>query len=380
MAKRPIQKMDLVPEWLRQTIAEDAPLFKTGAHADIESLPDPYVAEGMVGQARAMSLDSLIAAPGAGHSAVTLSWKDGDTLYTKNHETAEDAAMDYTTKLATLKKLEKDANNPGTAGRVSRKEDVKKAIKAELDKWKAMSDPFKAQGTGLRGNSSIHEEIVAGWNVIEKTGQLHVEFSEEFLSTILTKFKKEASIPNHIGEVTYSTSSRQHCGSDNFVVSYWRKATTEDGNIIRNAAVVSRIEGESHVVSGMSMQEFNTLCASLTPDPKHYGIKYDSVTGKCHKTAGALVEFFWNTVEELQAWIDSKKGTASAAPMDLPPLDEEPKKKKKDKDADKDADKDTAAMDALLESAPIPGAGEGPTATESQPLTEGGSAPLEMPA
>lgn len=390
MAKRPITKIDLVPEWLRQTIAEQAveegcklPSQLVKAHQDFP-LPDALVPEKMKGVTKGSMRAEFYGDP-AGISVVSLKFADlppGEFETYQEFENSDKAKLAYDTMVGKLTGISSIAN--------AQPEDAKKQLTELMDTLKGISEFTPAEGTGTRSNSSLHQTIAEGWNIIEKKGELQVEFSKDFLSTLLSSYKAVDSIPNHIGEVVYTTSSRQHCGADNFVVSYWRKASTEDGNIIRNAALLSRIGGESYIVSDMPREDFNILCASLTPEPKMYGIKYDSVTGTFYKTAAASV-FFTSTPEEYSQLLEylGKGKKLESAELELP--EEKGKKKKEEKEekeekGEKGEKEETAAseaadeakLNALLEGTALPGAAESPAGEESLPL--GGAEEESSPA
>jgi hypothetical protein len=243
---------------------------------------------------------------------------------------------------------------------------AKTKAKELFDKYKGESDPLMAApgaGTGSRSNSSLHTEIAKGWEVINKEGKLSVSFSDDFLANVFSGYKEVSATPITSGEYVYSTATRPHCGTDNFVVSYWRKAKTSDGNIVRNAAMVSRAGGETFLVSNISLEDYNILCSALTPSPTHYGISYDSITDQWIKVAAVVERYFSSSPEELDKILDYL-GKGKKAPADeMKPM----KKEKEEKPSDEDK-----KLDELLNEEP----GKGPE-DESLPLAgEGQTAPM----
>jgi hypothetical protein len=367
MAKRHLQKIDLVPEWLRHTIAEAAAeeagqvLPKETPREHSFGIVDPWAPAQKGGSPLVRRIKAeFYEDPQSGTAVVQLAW-EGTTPpiqeFYKKFASAKDAQNVFASLLKELRQIESYvAVNPTKA---------KDKVKELFDEYKGQSDPMHtspSEGTGTRTNTSLHLELAAGWNILNKQGQLVVSFSDEFLTNIFSNYKEATSEPIQSGELTYSTASRPHCGEDNFVASYWRKVKMADGNIVRNAALISRVGGESFFATNVPVEEFNLLCAALTPNPTQYGINYDSVTGRWYKTAAVVERYFSdpNHPEELDRILDYLgKGKGKKA--------EEPKKEeKKDK---KDKSDDEKKLDDLLKESPskgeeesLPLAGEGETA------------------
>jgi len=373
MAKRPTQKIDLVPDWLRHTIAVEAAeeagqvLPSSGSREHSFGIVDPWAPSQKGGTPLVRRIKAeLYEDPESGTAVVQLAW-EGTTPpiqeFYKKFASAKDAQNVFSSMLKELRQVESyAAANPALA---------KEKVKELFDEFKGQSDPMHtspSEGTGTRTNTSLHLELATGWSILNKQGQLVVSFSDDFLTNIFSNYKEVASEPTQHGELVYATSSRPHCGEDNFVASYWRKVKMADGNIVRNAALVSRVGGESFFATNVPVEEFNLLCAALTPDPIQYGIAYDSVTGKWYKTAAVVERYFSDPQhpEELDRILDYLgKGKGKKA--------EEPKEEKKDK---KDKSDEEAKLDDLLKEEPekgdeesLPLAGEGETA----PLDEAGS-------
>lgn len=376
MAKRALQKIDLVPDWLRQTITTeaDASMSSVVREAKTFEIVDPYAPDSKEGSLIRKLKAELYADPN-GPSVVQLSW-DGTTPaeleYEQKFSTSRDAELTYS-------ELKKGLNNVQSYVKVDPTR-AKTLGKELLEQYRGKSDPIKSSpSVGTRTNTSLHLEIKKGWDILNKQGRLLVAFTDEFLSDLLSSYKPVSSIPSRSGEMVYTSSSRQHCGLDNFIVSYWRKADTDDGNIIRNAAMISRVGGESYVVSGISTEDYNILCAALTPEPNQYGIAYDSVTGCWYKTAAVVERYFSdpNHPEELDRILDYLgKGKAKKAEPE-----ERPEKKEKAEKEEKKETSEDKKLDELLEGTSpseesLPLAGEG----ETVPLGEaaGGSAEKEL--
>ena len=346
MAKRYLQKIDLVPEWLREVIATDGaeqagmPAPKNPSTKHEFSIIDPKApGEAQVRQMQA----SLYEDPRTGKGVVQLAWS-GTTppLYEfeKEYPNRADASVAFGKMLEELRGIEK-ISDPAIA---------KEKVAELFDEYKKKTDSPR---TG-HSEKVVNTSLADGWNIIEKEGKLVVDFSDDFLMGVLADHKVADSMPIQPAEYTYSTASRLHCGSDNFVISYWRKTQTSDGNIVRNATLISRVGGGSQLVTGMPLTTYNLLCAALTPNPKHYDISYDSVTGKWHKTANAAT-FLTSTPEELQMVLEYL-GKGKKPPKSEEALPElEPEKKGKEEKEPK----------AGEESLPI--GGEGTT-----PIGEGG--------
>jgi hypothetical protein len=370
MANRPIKKIDLVPTWIRQAIADNAvptaPAPATPAAPTTQGprehgfkVVDPFApgkgTESMIRRIKAEFFED----PESGTAVVQLGWEGTQPQvleFYKKFASAKDADVVFSEMLKQLRQIESYVDtNPDKA---------KEKVTELFDEYKGQSDPMVSapgEGTGSRSNSSLHTKIADGWEVINREGKLTVHFSDDFLATVFANYKEASATPVSSGEYVYSTSSRPHCGADNFVISYWRKAKTSDGNIIRNAAMISRLGGETFLVAGIPMEEYNTLCAALTPAPEHYGISYDSVTDQWVKVAAVVERYFSTTPEELDRILDylgkGKKGPAEEAM---------PKKDKKEKEEKPKSDEE-AKLDELLNESPenvdqsMPLAGEGGT-------------------
>jgi len=375
---RSIKKIDLVPTWIRQALADEATpgeaavVPSNGPREHGFKVVDPF-APGKADQPMVRRLKAeFFEDPESGTAVVQLGW-EGTTPpvleFYKKFASAKDAEVVFSNMLKELRQIESYVDtNPDKA---------KAKVEELFDEYKGQSDPMvgaPGEGTGSRSNSSLHTEIIKGWEVINKEGKLVVSFSDDFLTNLFVDRQEVSAAPVREGEYVYSTASRPHCGADNFVVSYWRKAQTSDGNIVRNAAMISRIGGETFMVGGMPLEEYNILCAALTPNPSHYGISYDSVTGQWIKTAAVVERYFSdpNHPEELDRILDylgKGKGKKS---------EEGPKKEKAKEEEPKSAEE--KKLDDLLNEEPkveesLPLAGEGETApigndTEASPEDE----------
>lgn len=307
MAKRPLQKIDLVPDWLRQTIveaAEGTAMPAAGPREHGFKVVDPFAPEQKGGTPMVRRIKAeFYEDPENGSAVVQLGW-EGTTPpvleFYKKYASAKDAEGVFSSLLKELRQIESYVDvNPAKA---------KEKVSELFDEYKGQSDIMNSnpEGVGSRTNSSLHLELAPGWNILNKQGKLVVGFDGEFLKNIFASYKMAESEPTQTGELVFSTSSRLHCGADNFVASYWRKVKTADGNIVRNAALISRVGGESYFVTNVPQEDFNLLCAALTPNPVQYGIAYDSLTGKWYKTAAVVERYFSdpNHPEELDRILD----------------------------------------------------------------------------
>lgn len=290
-----------------------------------------------------------------GQAVVQLVWKGATSPifeFSKKYSTWKDAEMVFSSLLSELKKVESYIDvDPGRA-----KENVEKL----LDEYRGKSDtPHAGAEVGTKTMSVL--EIDNGWNIISKQGKLEVSFSDDFLKKALSRFNPINDTPVNLSEQVYSTSSRQHCGTDNFVVSYWKKVNTSEGNIIRNAALVSRIGGSSYFVSGITVDEYNTLCTALTPNPKHYGIAYDSVTSSwfrdqvdikasAKEVVAMVVERLSGSPEEIAEYDKLKKNKEDAPMTDMP----------KDEKSPKEDEEESLPLSDAEATAPLPESGEPP--------------------
>lgn len=364
MAKRPIQRIDLVPDWLRHTIAAETeqPLKASAPREQGFKVVDPFAPDQKGGTPMVRRIKAeYYEDPDNGSAVVQLAW-EGTTPpvleFYKKYSSAADAEIFFSSMLKELRQIESYVDtNPNKA---------KEKTKDLFDEYKGQSDIMNASpagGTGTRTNTSLHQELAAGWNILNKQGKLVVDFEEAFLKNIFASYKEEATDPIQPGELIYTTSNRLHCGADNFVASYWRKVKTADGNILRNAALVSRIGGESYFITNVPVEDFTLLCAALTPDPVHYGITYDSFTGKWCKTAAVVERYFSdpNHPEELDRILDYL-GKGKKKPEEK--LEDKSKDEKKKGKSDEEK-----KLDDLLKEGPndneesLPLAGEGETAS-----------------
>lgn len=367
MAKRPLQKIDLVPDWVRHTVAEasEAPSVPaTGPREHGFKVVDPFAPEQKGGSPMVRRIKAEFYEDQENGSAVVqLAW-EGTTPpvleFYKKYSSAKEAEVTFSALLKDLRQIESYVDvNPGKA---------REKVKELFDEYKGQSDIMNATpaaGTGTRTNSSLHLELADGWNILNKQGKLVVSFEGKFLQNLFAAYKSEGSEPIQPSELVYSTAGRLHCGADNFVVSYWHKVKTADGNIVRNAALLSRIGGESYFVASVPIDDFNTLCAALTPDPIQYGIAYDSLTGRWYKTAAVVERYFSdpNHPEELDRILEYLgKGKKKS----------EEKPEKEDKKEKKDKSEEEKKLDDLLK--------EEPEEKESLPLAnEGETVPIENP-
>lgn len=373
MAHRTIKKIDLVPTWIREAIADFSqpgePVTKepAGAPKPMTNGPikqsfaivDPYApGKGEVSPVRRVKAE-YTEDPESGTTIVQLGWEGTQPpipIYYKKFASSNDAHLSHSKMIKDLTQVASYAEtNPDKA---------KTKAKELFDKYKGESDPLMSapgEGTGSRSNSSLHMEIAKGWEIINKEGTLSVSFSDDFLANVFSSYKEVSATPITSGEYVYSTATRNHCGTDNFVVSYWRKAKTADGNIVRNAAMISRAGGETFLVANISLEDYNTLCSALTPSPTHYGISYDSITNQWVKVAAVVERYFSSSPEELDKILDYLgKGKKAPAEEEMKPE----KKEKKEKPGEEDK-----KLDELLNEAPdkgveesLPLAGEGQTA------------------
>ena len=296
--KKPIQKINLVADWLRQVVAEEGLLApkQPGTVTDF-SLVKPEAIKGAKGLKPSTLVLKLDAVKDPERARIILAWdgnEEGGKVMDKQYSSLADAEATFNKLKEKLAAIAVDVTaNP---------EQAQTRLTELLSEKEFQSDPSSQShpGTASERSSTLHSEIAKGWNIINKEGKLLVDFSKEFLSEAFKNYKAAESSPIREGEFVYSTASRQHCGSDNFVISYWRKVATRDGNILRNAALISRIGGESYFLTNVPVEKYNAMCDALTPDPIQYGIEYDSVTGQCYKTAkSAIIQFFADTKEEL---------------------------------------------------------------------------------
>ena len=312
MPRKEIKKIDMVPEWIRETVAG----------FNIRSVRREFnvLRPKAVGAEASKLVVSLEQDNDSGH--VSVFW-DG-TL-------PEGSIKEYYLKLPWI---EAEVKYNGINSKLAEIEALKvnpENAKLQLGEYLAelrpsgeASDP-NPRDVGPRTNSSLIE----GWDIIEKEGKLLVRFSNEFLSKLLTQFKKAYSEPTQAAHSTYSTGTKQHCGNDNFVISYWGKVETADGNIIRKAILIDRLGGEKHFVSGVSPKLYNDLCSLLTPAAMQYGIEYDSITGQWIQKTAASIMTFNATGEELDKILGQGKKSTDAK-KDLAGIEEEAEPEEED--------------------------------------------------
>jgi len=160
-----------------------------------------------------------------------------------------------------------------------------------------------------------------GWDLVATKNQIRVSFSDEFLKKALAKFKIANENPLGNPHSSYSTDSRVHCGLDNYTVSYWSRAYTPEGDILKNAVAVTRVGNStpSVVLEDVPFKDFNQICSSLTPDANQYGLQYDSVTARWTKTAGKAViqNIFFESVSDLEEYQKNTKNVGEGAKKEL---------------------------------------------------------------
>lgn len=357
MSKRPLNKIDLVPDWIRQTVAAaeaaekgiEAPKDPSTKHEF--SVVDP-LAPGKEPLSRKIEA-SLYEDKESGTAVVQIKWvgvaDPAGLIFEKKYSNFAAASAAFGDLLGKMRKVS-EIPDPDVA---------REKVSELFDEFSKATDPLR---TG-HSTKVVNTSLTDGWDIVEKEGKLSVEFSDEFLGSVLKKYAAQDSDPIQPGEMTYSTSSKLHCGSDNFVVSYWRKVKTADGNIIRNAALVSRIGGKSFFVKNIPLKDYNLLCAALTPAHGHYGISYDSIAGKWIKTAN-FAAFLASKPEEIQMILDYLKGGAKPeGELELKPKGKEEKKEEESEET----------TEVTPESLPIP-----ESATEEAAPAEGGELPEDQ--
>ena len=315
MSERPIQKIDLVPDWLRHVVAEQEEVsYKEPPRKKDFTLIMPTATKNAQGAFPTHKLVVKID-PIPSWAAVSLKW-EGNVSEWEKKTSPREAEMLFNTAMEGCQRASSLVEvDPERA-----QEELVTTLKL-LGPSDALAHGGSSSGAGSEKSLL---KIAEGWNVIEKEGKMSVDFSDDFLTNVLKDYKVQDSEPVQPGEIVYSTASRPHCGSDDFVVSYWRKVKTADGNIVRNASLVSRMGGKSFFVSGISVDGYNELCSALTPSHKHYGISYDSVTGRWIKTAGekdvVIERVFFKTVDDAIKWKQEaegkKKGEESPEPIE----------------------------------------------------------------
>lgn len=360
----PIQKVNLIPDWVRYVVAENMVKEPPVSHGF--SIVDPFAqGDNTIRKIKA----ELYKDPESGAGVVQLSW-EGTTPpvmeFEKKYASAKEAEVVFSSMLEELRKVESYVEaDPAKA---------KEKVKALFDEYKGKSDKLPSGGSsgGAGSEKSLNSSLADGWNIINKEGKLVVDFSKEFLTSAFSGYKHADSLPTQQGEFVYSTSSRLHCGNDNYVISYWRKVQTADGNIVRNAALISRVGGESYFLTKVSADDYNLICAALTPDPLHYGISYDSVTGKWYKTAAVVERYFSdpNHPEELDRILDFLgKGKKAKPSEEIPGLEKSKKEEKPEKEEKPKETEESLPLGGIEETKPL-GEGEIPEGTPEEQLAE----------
>lgn len=353
MENRPIRNIDRVPDWIRHTIAADEAgteevRLHTSQHLSLY-IPDPKATSE---ETKEITVELFIDESNQekGKYEVQLYWAapagDRGKLYQKDFKSAGEATLRYNE----LKKNLQDINALAQT-------DMSKAKELASDLFTGMestSDQIITEPSGRpAANSSLHQEIVKGWEIINKEGKLLVGFSEEFLNNSFRRYKRPLGEPIQPSERVYSTTTKLHCGVDNFIVSYWGKVKTSDGNIIRNAILVERFNtSENYFLSGVSKNDFDIICESLTPDPISYGLSYDSITRRWNKISKTILQnIFFDTVEELIQYKEkTEKGkteTTDILPLPKPEKKEKVKPGKSEKMGPEDLDISDAARDFM---------------------------------
>lgn len=328
---RPLTKIDMVPDWIREALLDTAPEAIDGAPAAapapssqaLKAVKREFVLPTMGDKDFSKNVVAELFEDVPSATAVVkvrnaqAASEDQGLIYEKRFpnvleaHTAWKDIIDNLTKFSSYEKSEVVPDN------------VKKEAMAYISNLRSQSD-IRPTGSSSRTMS----ELAPGWTIVSSQDHLLVSFSDEFLKKALHKFKNVDDAPAEVVEQVYSTATRQHIGADNFVVSHWKKVKTEDGNIVRNAALISRLGGESYFVSGVSVDDYNSLCSYLTPNPVDYGIVYDSVTSAWYQgnadvksnlkgLVAMVVERISGSPEEIAEY-DKLKGKGKAAPeLDL---------------------------------------------------------------
>jgi len=339
MEKRAIRNIDKVPEWIREAIADESGTDDVYIHKSRESslsIPDPNSSTEELRPIKAFLLiDS--GTEQKSDNRVQVLWDikaDEGKIYDKKFATPQEAEMKFaeiTKQLQSINKLSE--TTPDKA------KELAKDLVSELGRT---SDPITTEISPQHSMSNL--QIREGWNIIEKQGKLLVDFSSDFLKKAFINFKSPEGEPIQPAEKVYSTATRLHCGSDNFILSYWRKVKTSDGNIIRNALLVERINSnDKFFINNVSSDQYDTLCSNLTPDSVAYGINYDSITGIWYKKAGqvSVERFFGDPTDVADAInkVDKARKEGKEPPeltkaIDLPKLEKKPKGKKEEGEKD----------------------------------------------
>lgn len=289
MSKKEIRRINTIPDWIRETIAERT-ITSVKKEFSIPAYGD--------NQQRAL----VTLTPDMDTGGAELSVQIGTGI-----ELAAPADEPFRKKYSSIVEAETKFQYIAQEG-----DEIEALLGGNPDaaeqRWNALKENLAGESDASYSvphsltNSDLHTEIAEGWTIIERKGELLVNFSNEFLSNALSEFKAISSFPTQSTESVYSTGTKQHCGLDNFVVSYWGKVSTSDGNIVRHALLIDRIGGDKYFVAGVNIDFYNKLCTLLTPNPIDYDMTYDSITGKW--TSGLnlktslkrkALEVIWNT-------------------------------------------------------------------------------------
>jgi hypothetical protein len=221
-------------------------------------------------------------------------------------------------------------------------------------------------------DSHTMSSFVPGWDLVSSKNQIKVKFSDEFLKVALRKFKVATENPLGNPTSSFSTDSRTHCGTDNYTISFWSRAYTLEGDILRNAATITRVGNATPtlILEEISFKDFNQICSSLTPDANQYGLQYDSVTAKWTKTSGKAViqNIFFESREDLEDFWKNTKNVGEGAKKELL------KEPKGGEAPESEEEKLEPAPSISLEDLMNEGPAEGEGAATSAP------APAEVPA
>jgi len=293
--KRATRRIDLVPDWIRVTADENA---VTGVNQS-ETLS---YSDGNINKTLRAVLRT-----GNDYSSVSLHFLEiegNDALiYEKKHDLPQEAESDFKKLSERLTAIKRGALVEGLEGATAEQ------IDSLIEEYRKRSDQLPDTNPADTG-SRTQTSLAPGWNIIDIEGRLLVAFSHDFLKKSLDKFKKALSGPIQPPETIYNTSSRPHCGLDDFVVSRWRKVKTADGNIVRNMVQIDRIGSSVPIIiEKVSNEIYNRICSNLTPDAAEYGIAYDSVTGKWFKVAKVVMRTLWfDSVAEVKEYQEGEVG------------------------------------------------------------------------
>ena len=316
MSKDFITKNDLVPDWLKHVAAgEDYKSYKGEHHETTFQVPDlrasnkesrPLVLFMDAQQDKSNTEGSLSCQVGA-------FWKgdaQGRSLFSKKCKSIEEAQSLFDGMEVQLHKIDTLSS-------------VDPAIAAEQtqDFFKGVAGFAQPAEVEKTFDNHTMSSFVPGWDLVSSPNCIQVKFSDDFIKTALRKFKVASENPLGNPHASYSTDSRTHCGADNYTVSYWSRALTPEGNILKNIITVTRVGNStpSVVMHGVSFDNFNQVCSSLTPDANQYGLQYDSVTAKWTKTAGKAViqNIFFESREDLEDFWKSTKNVGEGAKKEV---------------------------------------------------------------